>query len=586
MVLWRKRKMTYPVDNLLEGRGIPISVTKHDTVDFALSLMIENDFSQLPVVDENNFPLGMITYESIVRGIINFKANIDKIPVSNVIVNAPIFSIEDDLFDLLNRLRDTNAVLISDFTGELVGIVTSYDSTEYFRKRAEDLMYIEDIESIIKDLILSYFTHNENFPIEQDAIDFEGINSAIEMVTITLDDIRRRFSAALSLYINKSTISTNKQEINPEIFEESFMKLQNDPKPKGFEELTLSEYIAILLDKSRWDYYQPIFELSLDNVKNLLDDIRKSRNILAHFLGELSPHQRDQLKFCADWLNRKQTDFEDNKTKELIDRISNKEKRSEEEIGPNIIQVSEDFDQNTSKYAPLASWLQSQPGRIDRVRLTFEDVEQIIDAELPQSAYQHRNWWANDSVGHVQSKQWLDAGWRVGYRNMTAKEVTFVRIKERERAYIDFFSPIIAELREKTKMPIKDSSPDGVSWIELIKLPKIGPQKAIIAYSFALNNRFRIELYIDTGEEDSNKAIFDSLKSDYIEIEREMVQSLSWERLDSKRASRIALYHEGSITDSNDKLNDLKNWAFTWLQQFFNVFFDRANHAIKENTTT
>jgi predicted transcriptional regulator len=36
---------------------------------------------------------------------------------------------------------------------------------------------------------------------------------------------------------------------------------------------------------------------------------------------------------------------------------------------------------------------------------------------------------------------------------------------------------------------------------------------------------------------------------------------LSWERLDDKRASRIALYHSGEITDSEKKLESLKKWG-------------------------
>ena len=574
--------MPYPVENLLEGCGNPVVVKKNDPVNDALSLMIENDFSQLPVVNEENQPLGMITYEAIVKGLVNFNAQVDEILVGSVMVDAQVFSCEDDLFDLLNRLRDTNAVLISDSGGELVGIVTSYDSTEYFRKRAEDLMDIEDIESTIKELILDSFTLNEKFPLERDEIDQEGLQAAIDAIIITADDVRRRYSAALSVYVNKTSGNSDRNHIAPEAFEESFKKLQNDPKPKGFEELNLSEYIALLLDKSRWQYFQPIFGLSQEKVRNLLNEIRKSRNILMHFHGELSPQQRDQLKFCAAWLNRAQTDFEEQAKAKLVEKLIESHKEPEEEIIPDITLVPEDFDRKTSKYAPLASWLQSHPGSVDRVSLSFEEIEQVIEAELPQSAYQHKAWWANDTVGHVQSKNWLDAGWRVSSRNISAKTVTFVRIVERERAYIDFFGSLLSHLQEKTNLPLKDFSPDGVSWIVLIRLPKTGSEKSWINFSFALNNRFRIELYIDTGDKIANKNIFDALYSHQSEIEKEVGTALSWERLDSKRASRIALYHPGNISGPKEELEKMIIWTVESLPLFYDAIYERANAAIEE----
>jgi len=232
----------------------------------------------------------------------------------------------------------------------------------------------------------------------------------------------------------------------------------------------------------------------------------------------------------------------------------------------------------------LAEWLQSQPSSEDRLRISFEQIEEIIGDELPASAHNHRAWWANDAVGHVQSKQWLDAGWRVGYRNMSSKEVTFVRIKERERAYIDFFGPLMTRLREKTDIEFKDSSPGGTNWIEVIRLPENGPQKSIITFSFALNDRYRIELYIDTGDQIINKAVFDELYLERQLIEQEMGEKLSWERLDSRRASRIALYNDGNIENDQTKLKELEDWTLEKLPKFYNAIFGCASQILEKHT--
>ena len=128
--------MPYPVQNLIEGRGEPICATPTDTAQHALAEMIEHDFSQLPVVNEAKVALGMVTYESILRALNHFGLKVEQLLVADTLVKASLFRPEDDLFDVLDRLRDTNAVLIVDGDQKLLGIITSYDSTEYFRRRA------------------------------------------------------------------------------------------------------------------------------------------------------------------------------------------------------------------------------------------------------------------------------------------------------------------------------------------------------------------------------------------------------------------------------------------------------------------
>ena len=93
-------------------------------------------------------------------------------------VEAKPFTIADDLFDILDRLKNTNAVLIvGDEIPELVGIVTSYDTTDYFRNRTEDLMRVEDIEVTIKDLIEEAYTNTDG------TLDNDKLKQAISRVS-------------------------------------------------------------------------------------------------------------------------------------------------------------------------------------------------------------------------------------------------------------------------------------------------------------------------------------------------------------------------------------------------------------------
>jgi len=78
--------------------------------------------------------------------------------------------------------------------------------------------------------------------------------------------------------------------------------------------------------------------------------------------------------------------------------------------------------------------------------------------------------------------------------------------------------------------------------------------------NFSQGGKARAELYIDLGDHEKNKYVFDQLFNMKGEIEDSLGQEISWERLDNKRASRLALYIDGSIEESDSELEKVKNW--------------------------
>lgn len=81
----------------------------------------------------------------------------------------------------------------------------------------------------------------------------------------------------------------------------------------------------------------------------------------------------------------------------------------------------------SSKYDALASFLRSQGTHQITVTLSYKDIEKIIGAKLPQSAFKHRPWWGNqvDCENRPQAKAWLSAGFRV--ETVTEGGVRFAR---------------------------------------------------------------------------------------------------------------------------------------------------------------
>lgn len=79
--------------------------------------------------------------------------------------------------------------------------------------------------------------------------------------------------------------------------------------------------------------------------------------------------------------------------------------------------------------------------------------------------------------------------------------------------------------------------------------------------AFAQGGRVRVETYIDCGDKLRNEAIFDALHAQKDEINTAYGAELEWEKLETKRACRIAIYLDGDIDAESEKLIEIKKWV-------------------------
>ncbi|MDP9067399.1 MAG: hypothetical protein M3N53_03485 [Actinomycetota bacterium] len=78
------------------------------------------------------------------------------------------------------------------------------------------------------------------------------------------------------------------------------------------------------------------------------------------------------------------------------------------------------------KYGPLRELLTAQTGTV--VHVTFAQLEDRLGQQLPESARNHRAWWAN-TPSNYHAKAWLDPAWRVDDLDLTAERVTFRKLR-------------------------------------------------------------------------------------------------------------------------------------------------------------
>lgn len=77
---------------------------------------------------------------------------------------------------------------------------------------------------------------------------------------------------------------------------------------------------------------------------------------------------------------------------------------------------------SSPQYSLLTKYLLSLSSNEHKV--TYDQLEQIVVGELPNSAYKHRAWWGNG--GHSHANYWMDAGWQVGNVSL-GKYVVFIK---------------------------------------------------------------------------------------------------------------------------------------------------------------
>lgn len=123
-------------------------------------------------------------------------------------------------------------------------------------------------------------------------------------------------------------------------------------------------------------------------------------------------------------------------------------------------------------------------------------------------------------------------------------------LAERHVLRLKFWEQLLSLARQKGVLIHAQRTPTKDNWISAGAGYRSGVS---FTYLIFMTDGGAVELYIDTGDKDENKTIFDTLYGQKAEIEKAFGNSLSWERLDEKRASRIryAVKGGGLVDEAN-----------------------------------
>lgn len=137
---------------------------------------------------------------------------------------------------------------------------------------------------------------------------------------------------------------------------------------------------------------------------------------------------------------------------------------------------------------------------------------------------------------------------------------------ERQEAYREFFQPLLDELRAKGFTNARAAQPQ--SWYAF----SAGTSGFSYSAAFTAKGEVKAELYLGSPNRDLNKAAFDRLASQRAAIEATFGEPLVWDRLEARKACRIALLRPASIEDSSEALDAHRAWLVEKLLKLKHVF--------------
>lgn len=79
-----------------------------------------------------------------------------------------------------------------------------------------------------------------------------------------------------------------------------------------------------------------------------------------------------------------------------------------------------------SKYTPLTRHLAKRD--LERIPMTFDQIEELLGFPLPPSSRKYRAWWSNNPSNSVMTKAWLEAGYQSEQVDLEHEKLVFARL--------------------------------------------------------------------------------------------------------------------------------------------------------------
>lgn len=138
---------------------------------------------------------------------------------------------------------------------------------------------------------------------------------------------------------------------------------------------------------------------------------------------------------------------------------------------------------------------------------------------------------------------------------------------DRMQAYQEFFARVLSRFKAVRPGVTSARRTQALNWFGF----SAGKSGIIFNWSFIQDGRFLCQVYIDHGDEEENGRIFDAVQS---RLDGVTSVDLVWDRLDERRACRIAAYAPWRVTIEapEEERTRLEDWAVATMAELLDAF--------------
>ena len=235
-----------PAYALLPKNQNLVTINHDDPIHNAIGRLIDNNFSQLPVLDPSGDVVGVFTWQSYGKRTMDLREGSNKIkpldlPVSEAMEEG-LFLGPDIYIDTATDWSDLDYVLIGT-AQELLGVLTVSDVFGRLNDFAEAFVLLYELEHDVRDLIRIVTTRD----------------SLVDLISNTNIGVGER-------------------------------------TPTQLTEFTFSQYRTLICSKSNWEVFEPLFRRMRELVDTDFKEVTKLRNDVFHFKRAITARDTDRLQ--------------------------------------------------------------------------------------------------------------------------------------------------------------------------------------------------------------------------------------------------------------------------------------------------
>jgi predicted transcriptional regulator len=149
---------THRIARLTSANRAPLCVKPDSTLQQTVTLMLTNDYSQLPVMTSTREVKGIVSWKTIGS---RLALKRPCTTAQDCLEPAHEVGVGDSLFSAIRVVVERDYVLVRADDKQICGIITATDLTEQFQKLAEPFLLVGEIENGVRRLLHGRFTKEE-----------------------------------------------------------------------------------------------------------------------------------------------------------------------------------------------------------------------------------------------------------------------------------------------------------------------------------------------------------------------------------------------------------------------------------------